>query len=468
MKRLLRYVSICIIAALIPFAAFVIVGESVKNNYENVFTASLVDKYERLNAINEQKIVFVGGSSLPFGLRCDLIERELDIKAVDLGVYAALGTKAMMEISLANLNSGDIVVLAPELSAQTYSLYFNADATWEALNEKREIIGLLDGKERIDMAYNYFDYLFNKIRISGEAGVAASELYSRTSFNDYGDLSYPREGNIMAGGYDKSRSITLDILNDDFLQYVRQYVDYLNKKCVDVYFTFSPTNALAVGFTVEEAADFERDLPAALHCKLLGRVESFTYDAEYFYNTNYHLNDRGALLNTKNIIDLLKAEFNINAPTDIVIPDKEDGGGIIAGEDENERYFYAEERGGTLYLTGVREDRRDNTELTLPKTYGGKTVSAIAGGCFKGCVNLGKLTIPNNYRMFDSGIFEGCASLKDIYLETENPGTTSIPDSGLFDGAAADLKVYDKPAEYTAFLSNYSWGEYRKWIVKWE
>lgn len=468
MKRVIRYIIICLVAALLPFGAFVIVGESVKNNYENVFTASLVDKYERLNSINEQKIVFVGGSSLPFGLRSDLIERELEMKVVDLGVYAALGTKAMMEISLSNLNSGDIVILAPELSAQTYSLYFNTDALWEAANTKREIIDLIEYKEKVGMAYNYFDFLFNKIRISGEAGVGPNELYSRTSFNVYGDLSYPRKGNIMAGGYDKSQPITLDILNDEFLQYVRQYVDYLNKMCVDVYFTFSPTNALSADFTEEEAKAFEDKLAGALNCKVLGSVKAFTYDAQYFYNTNYHLNDRGAILNTKNIIELLKAEFGIDTPTEIVIPEPEEGADIIAGEDENEKYFYAEERGGTLYLTGVREGCRDMIALTLPKTYGGKAVSAIAGGCFKGCANLKKLTIPDNYRMFDSGIFEGCASLNEIYLETENPGTTSIPDSGLFDGAAADLKVYVKPAEYTAFLSNYTWERYRKWIYKWE
>ena len=257
MKRLIRYIVICLVAALLPFGVFIAVGESVKNNYENVFTASLVDKYERLNSINEQKIVFVGGSSLPFGLRSDLIESELDMKVVDLGVYAALGTKVMMKISLTNLNSGDIVILAPELSAQTYSIYFGADALWEALNTEREMIGLIDNKEKVDMAYNYFDFLFNKIRISGEEGISPNELYSRTSFNAYGDLSYPRKGNIMAGGYDKSQPITLDILDEDFLQYVRRYVDYLTKKCVDVYFTFSPTNALSASFTAEEAAAFE-------------------------------------------------------------------------------------------------------------------------------------------------------------------------------------------------------------------
>ena len=40
----------------------------------------------------------------------------------------------MMDLSKMNINQGDIVVLAPELNEQTYSLYFNPVALEEALD----------------------------------------------------------------------------------------------------------------------------------------------------------------------------------------------------------------------------------------------------------------------------------------------------------------------------------------------
>ena len=79
-----------------------------RNSHENDFTAAIVDKYDRLNAVEGKKIVFVGGSSLPFGLRCDLVEGELpDYTAVDFGLYAALGTVVMMDLSLSGISEGD-------------------------------------------------------------------------------------------------------------------------------------------------------------------------------------------------------------------------------------------------------------------------------------------------------------------------------------------------------------------------
>lgn len=466
MKRLLKNVIICTIAALIPFGAFVTVGECVDNNYENVFTAALADKYERLININEQKIVFVGGSSLPFALKCDLIERELGIKAVDLGVYASLGTKAMMEISLANLNPGDVVILAPELSAQTYSLYFNADVMWQAINFKREIIKTLSFDEKVDMAYNYFDFLYNKIRLSGEEGVSADELYSRTSFNEYGDLSYPRKGNIMAGGYDKSQLVSLDIGDGDFFDYVNEYAAELRRRNVDLYFTFSPTNAPAATFDEGSALAFKENLSNKLDCEVIGTVSGFTYDMQYFYNTNYHLNDRGAVLHTKNLIDLIKGAFGIDTPTDIEVPEPSEDEDVFFGEDENEKYFVVENIGGAYYITGVKEEFKSMTELTLPVYSGGRTVKGLSARCLEGCSRLKKITIPDNYRMFDVDIFYGCSELTEIYLETENPGTTSIPDTGLFDGAAENVKVYVKSSQYLAFKRNYTWAKYEEYLNK--
>ena len=76
-----------------------------RNSHENDFTAAIVDKYDRLNQTTGKKIVFVGGSSLPFGLKCGLIESELPgYTAVDFGLYAALGTVVMMDLSLSGIS----------------------------------------------------------------------------------------------------------------------------------------------------------------------------------------------------------------------------------------------------------------------------------------------------------------------------------------------------------------------------
>jgi hypothetical protein len=114
--------ALYLLLALLPFGIFALVGESANNNYHNAFHAALVDKYHRLTEVQGQKLIFVGGSSLPFGLRCDLIEQELGYTAVNFGMYASLGTRVMTELSLDGVKREDVVVLAPELNPQAYSV----------------------------------------------------------------------------------------------------------------------------------------------------------------------------------------------------------------------------------------------------------------------------------------------------------------------------------------------------------
>ena len=129
MKKLILKILIITAVVLFPFALFVTVTECLPDQYGNTYVSALPDKCDRLSGVDGKKIVFVGGSSLPFGIRSDLIERELDgeYEVVNFGLYATLGTKLMMDLSMSEIKNGDIIILSPELNEQTYSLYFNPE-----------------------------------------------------------------------------------------------------------------------------------------------------------------------------------------------------------------------------------------------------------------------------------------------------------------------------------------------------
>lgn len=136
MKRFIKFLIKLIVLLILlsfPFVSIFIVTEKAPNQYNNTYLAEFNDKYNLLNNTKEKKIIFVGGSSLPFGLRSDLIEEQIpNYKVVNFGLYATLGTKFMMDMSKSNIDEGDIVILSPELNAQTYSLYFNPTAVLQA------------------------------------------------------------------------------------------------------------------------------------------------------------------------------------------------------------------------------------------------------------------------------------------------------------------------------------------------
>ena len=68
------------------------------SQYSNTFVGELDEKYNRLMEIDEPKIIVVGGSSVAFGLESEIIEEYTGMPVVNFGLYAALGTKVMLDL----------------------------------------------------------------------------------------------------------------------------------------------------------------------------------------------------------------------------------------------------------------------------------------------------------------------------------------------------------------------------------
>ena len=77
---------------LLPAAAAILTPSA----YSSTFVGVLDEKVERLASIKGKKVVVVGGSSVAFGLDSALMEEHLGMPVVNFGLYAAIGTKAML------------------------------------------------------------------------------------------------------------------------------------------------------------------------------------------------------------------------------------------------------------------------------------------------------------------------------------------------------------------------------------
>ena len=478
MKKLFLHILVYLVLLLLPLGIFSAAGESVPDRRQNAFTAVLNDKYRLLGSVPGPRIVFIGGSSLPFGLKSARIEEAFGRPVIDFGVYASLGTKVMAELALPLLCEGDLVVLAPETDAQTYSLYFNAGVLWEAGSEERGMFRHLEWPEKTELFYHYFGWLADRIRLSGSEDIPEGTLYARSSFDRFGDLAYPREGNLMPGGFDASQPVTLEGLqNDAFFDWIEAWTARAEAKGARVFFSFSPVNAAAVRFSAQEASDLEAYIDSRLPGKRLGLLADFTYEPELFYNTNYHLNDAGARIHTEKLIGLLAEAGPLPAPVppgpppslepssaSETVPDASAPAETLP-YDPNAEGFVIEEIGGFLYVTGLKDAWKDRTELTLPAAFAGRPVSGLGAYALSGS-RAEHLVIPGCYRMFDLFVFAGCPQLARIDLGLTDPGASSVPLNGLFDGASPQLKVYVPSGTYTAYSSDYNWRSYRSFLVE--
>ena len=132
-KSWLRFIAFLLVFAL-PIITIGSVVFLAPSRFDETFLGEFENKVDRLYETEGEKIVFIGGSSLAFGLDAKLLSETLGRPVINFGLYATLGTKVMMDYARGAIGKGDIIVIAPEMNAQTWSLYFNAEAMWQALD----------------------------------------------------------------------------------------------------------------------------------------------------------------------------------------------------------------------------------------------------------------------------------------------------------------------------------------------
>lgn len=468
-KIMLTFISL-ILTLFLAVSGVLIYAITQPNVYQHTFNSALVDKYDRLTSVNDPKIVLIGGSSMPFGVRSDLMERELpDYKVVNFGLYAALGSKLMLELSLSNLREGDIVVFAPEYSAQLWSDYFNAETTLQAFDTRKELAFQLPfGDYWMPLINAYPSYLKSKAELL-ESGIPDPQgVYNRSSFNEYGDISYDRPYNIMPDLYQTNDTVTIDsgIVDDNFTEYFNDYTKKLRKKGVNVYLSFAPVNALAVSdSSPEKRLEFYEFCRGAFDAQVISNIDDYVLDAGYFYDSNYHLNNNGAIYRTALLVGDLKRTFKDTSPIGISIPKAPEieSGDSSEGEDtDGADFVYSVADNGRIAIGGLSESGKAKTHISIPSYINGTAVYKLEDGALANAPNLESVDIPSAIRSLGNNLFEGSGKLRSVNLAISPRLSVELPSvgNGLLNGAPSSLTIYVPSTQYSRIITDYFWSRY--------
>ena len=195
MKRFIT--KLFILVLIFSFLQFILLL-TICPQYTHEYTASFIDKINRLESINEPKIILVSNSNLAFGIQSDLIESQFGMPVVNLGFHGGLGNAFHERMSLFNLREGDIIIIShleyadddtildPELALLSVENYFHY---WKIfrLKDYPLIIGTLP-------KYTYKCLIRFVTKADKEPAVA--NCYTRSAFNKYGDNTTP-ETNVL-------------------------------------------------------------------------------------------------------------------------------------------------------------------------------------------------------------------------------------------------------------------------------
>ena len=453
---------LCVIALILPFVTVICAGVLTPPQYSSTFVGALNEKYDRLHSVEGSKIVVVGGSSVAFGLDSEMLERYTGMPVVNFGLYAALGTKLMLDLSRSAIGEGDLVIISPELDPQTLSLYFSAEQTLMALDDDFSMVWDIPAENKISLLGGMWSFAARKLKlIFGGTPLNPDGVYNSANFNEYGDLVYPRAENIMDVYYDANTPVNLtsDTVSEDFIDYLNDYVRECERRGAKVFFAYCPLNEMAI---VDDtlAESFHEFLRDSLECEVIGTPREAIMNAGYFYDTNFHLNEAGATANTVRLTrDLL---FALGIPRAVAeevpkAPPLPEVDVRYFGEDENAKYFLYEKReGGSYKIVGLTDEGKRQETLIIPLGYDTYKVTAIGKEAFAGAVAENIVITENtNLRMIENGAFSGATSVKSLKILYRDAASLSPPAD--FSGTSVLFRIY--VPEGTDYDTDYNWVE---------
>ena len=422
-----RIVATALAVILAEQVFFLICGFGLPVQFGDTFMGELKSKYERLKETSGKRIVLVGGSGVAFDCDSTLMDDFFpSYEIVNFGMYAGLGTKAVMDLSENYIHEGDIVILSPEQSEQTFSDYFNGEYMWQAADGAFGMLRDLKSENFEAMLGNFPRFALEKLNyvMKGQKPQTDS-IYQKKSFNTYGDIELDtcRE-NILPNGYDVNQKVrfTEDVVQPEFMDYMNDWAKRLEKKGAVVWYRYCPVNKLSVE-DMDDLAAYDVFLRQKLDFPVIGNPENSLMEAEWFFDTNFHLNQPGKEVNTVQLIRDMKAMLGDDRAVTVELPEKPHRTwGDVSAET---RIWTAKDS----------------------ETYQGEET----------------IVIPENVTQIEDYAFSNCAGLKQIVLEQKNP-SKCIVGQHLLDGTGAEILVPQMSVD--SYKRNYFWSVYAGRIGK--
>lgn len=416
-----RIVATALAVILAEQVFFLICGFGLPVQFGDTFMGELKSKYERLKETSGKRIVLVGGSGVAFDCDSALMDDFFpSYEIVNFGMYAGLGTKAVMDLSENYIHEGDIVILSPEQSEQTFSDYFNGEYMWQAADGAFGMLRDLKSENFEAMLGNFPRFALEKLNyvMKGQKPQTDS-IYQKKSFNTYGDIELDtcRE-NILPNGYDVNQKVrfTEDVVQPEFMDYMNDWAKRLEKKEAVVWYRYCPVNKLSVE-DMDDLAAYDVFLRQKLDFPVIGNPENSLMEAEWFFDTNFHLNQPGKEVNTVQLIRDMKAMLGDDRAVIVELPEKP-------------HRTWGEVSAETRIWTAKDSE-----------TYQGEET----------------IVIPENVTQIEDYAFSNCAGLKQIVLEQKDP-SKCIVGQHLLDGTGAEILVPQMSVD--SYKRNYFWSVY--------
>ncbi len=270
-------------------------------------------KLQIANSIKTPKLILIAGSNSLMGISCKTIYEQTGAPCVNGGTHAGLGVDYLLSKARSFTKAGDIVLLSLEYEHfKEKSLprnllidyVFAHDINYFLSSDLLTKISLVTGMSLERLAQG----VSTKIR---PPKLQETDDFSKT-LNEYGDATTNRQANVTSKeikALDELKPTQLSgyVKSDEARMSIIKFYNWCKKNHIKVIATWPNT----VWFEVYKERSYQdffqkiKNLYASMEIPLLGNPEDFMYEKSMFFDTKYHLNDRGVRYRTQQLIQLL-------------------------------------------------------------------------------------------------------------------------------------------------------------------
>lgn len=273
---------------------------------------------------DKKKIVLFGGCGVYFSIESPLIYEAFDgeYEVVNMGLNGWFSGPAQAEVILSFLQPGDILLHIPEMasdcqlfSATTFYSIDIANGDYDdrymrTLEMDYDILSLIDIRETSGFFDSYARYNEDKAErpqfsYSANAGFV----------DEYGDYALPKPARGTAWVETGEAAIRPELLTETSFERLnrfysraagrgaRVFVDYaaVNRDALIARDNIFATNYLELAAQYEQL--FESGIKTAT---VIGKIADIFYPGIEFFDTDWHLSDDAAIINTQKLIEKMK------------------------------------------------------------------------------------------------------------------------------------------------------------------
>ena len=280
-------------------------------------------KEQAAYAATGEKVVFVSGSNIIFGLDSQRLAEDWDMPVINFGLHAGLGMAYILDRSKRVLKTGDIAILPLEypfyreggMLSETLIVHaFSDDPDYFyslSLADKARFIAKIEFKRlRRGLQASFRDNadIRNKdADISGASG--GSDEYSIANMNAWGDQINLEPENISVKDRGKVLNLKAYRMDDPGLsEYSRNtlhdYIDWAEEN--GVCLIFMPPNYMYFdeynGPAHEQFFLNIKSFLAGNNVRYIGDPYDYMLDKSYYFGTVYHLDSLGVEKRTEQIV----------------------------------------------------------------------------------------------------------------------------------------------------------------------